>query len=944
LSKTESKTPAKLEIERLEAALEAAENRCLLLTRSMETPVFELDVDARVIDVTSRARDFATPSGSFLELLHADHHRGCLESIQEALTYDVSTLDTWLVRGAVRTRRIVWMFRALAGRSSVLVCGRDDTERALVADAATMALEEATSQRFRAELMLEGARQTISKPESGDPLRPIFENGRVLLDAPEVSIRYLQAPSERPVTDGDGHTSPLSDMNHWGSLVEPTSLAIAEGVREDLRRLERLACSRRRAVRLSKLDPADEKSDMLCVPVEAGNEVVATVTFRRHDQLFSDEDVELIAGFCELGTLAFTLHQTRDKLAANERLWRSIFERNGAVQLLIAPDDGRIIASNEAAAAFYGYSRQALCDMTIWNLCSGGADHMAQCFSHHGNGHAPHCTVPHRLANGDIRDCEVWSSRITVDGHTLIYAQVHDTTARHRAERALSRSEAERQAVVESAPVGLLLLSIDDDTLIVDEANPAAWSALDVDIAERGKRPAAQLAPELFSDELSTKLRDIARDGGRFREQQLEVERGESRLVFDLQATRASIGRVVVGLVDVTDRHRDQMAMQQLKQQTEMILESAGQGIFGIDPDGRFTFVNAAAARFLGYEAEELLGADCHALTHAGPVGVPHLRECCPILTACREGKACRTDDDTFRRKTGETFPVEYVSTPIWVGDDKPVGAVVVFDDITDRRRAEMQLRQLGMAIEQSHDTVVIMNPQGVVSYVNEAFVRATGYARHEVLGQRYLDSAPGKVDEEGHLALSESMAGCKSWHGRVTQQRKDGSELVEDVSFSPVRNRSGELVNFVAVKRDVSLEVDLSTKLVEAEKMQAIGLLAGGLAHDINNILATVLIAAHACDENPGTTEGTEALQNIITACHRGRSITRSLLSFAGKARPEREAPLAQRHHQRDAFAARSDLARSGDRLRLRPWVAPGRSRCWTGDAGHHQHLPQRG
>ena len=149
-------------------------------------------------------------------------------------------------------------------------------------------------------------------------------------------------------------------------------------------------------------------------------------------------------------------------------------------------------------------------------------------------------------------------------------------------------------------------------------------------------------------------------------------------------------------LSDLTERRRAEKALEELSRDRELILSSAGEGIYGLDRQGLTTFVNPAAAEMLGWNPDELLGKSQHAVihhTHAD--GSAYAAENCPIYAAFSDGAVHRVDDEVFWRKDGTSFPVEYVSTPICHPEDGLVGAVVTFRDITDRKAAEEALKQL---------------------------------------------------------------------------------------------------------------------------------------------------------------------------------------------------------------------------------------------------------
>jgi two-component system sensor histidine kinase/response regulator len=131
---------------------------------------------------------------------------------------------------------------------------------------------------------------------------------------------------------------------------------------------------------------------------------------------------------------------------------------------------------------------------------------------------------------------------------------------------------------------------------------------------------------------------------------------------------------------------------QRAEERTRLILDSADEGIYGMATDGRFTFVNAATCRMLGFTPEEMIGQQSHALIHHHrPDGSLYPAEECPMRAACRAGEVRRVDDEFLWRKDGTGFPVEYATTPI-IKDGRILGAVVSFTDITKRKRAEQEL------------------------------------------------------------------------------------------------------------------------------------------------------------------------------------------------------------------------------------------------------------
>lgn len=160
-----------------------------------------------------------------------------------------------------------------------------------------------------------------------------------------------------------------------------------------------------------------------------------------------------------------------------------------------------------------------------------------------------------------------------------------------------------------------------------------------------------------------------------------DLEQRVERRTFEISVANASLNR------EIAERIQAENETRQIKRQMELILESAGEGIFGLDMEGNVTFVNKAAARMLGWEADDLVGQAHHAIIHHTRTdGSPYPVDECPIHQAYRDGKVHFGDDEVFWKRDGSSFSVEYISTPI-LENRRLTGAVVVFRDLATYRK-----------------------------------------------------------------------------------------------------------------------------------------------------------------------------------------------------------------------------------------------------------------
>jgi len=169
------------------------------------------------------------------------------------------------------------------------------------------------------------------------------------------------------------------------------------------------------------------------------------------------------------------------------------------------------------------------------------------------------------------------------------------------------------------------------------------------------------------------------------------------------------IGAVVV-FNDICEQKKNELALKQAYADNRVLLEAAGEGIYGLDCQGLTTFVNPAAEAMLGWDAKDLIGQPMHSLLHHTRVDGSHFpKEECPIHAAFKDGEVRRVNDDLFWRKDGDSFPVDYTSTPIYK-NNKLAGAVIVFMDICERKKAEQALQDAYKEIEQMKERLEAEN------------------------------------------------------------------------------------------------------------------------------------------------------------------------------------------------------------------------------------------
>ncbi len=217
-------------------------------------------------------------------------------------------------------------------------------------------------------------------------------------------------------------------------------------------------------------------------------------------------------------------------------------------------------------------------------------------------------------------------------------------------------------------------------------------------------------------------------------------------------------------------------ALAAVEERSRLILESVGEGIFGLTAEGLMSFVNPAGARLLGYTPEEMVGHPMHALIHyAHSDGSPFPREECQMYMTTKDGQRRVVSDEVLWKKGGTSVPVEYSTTPI-IKDGKVVGTVVAARDITERQKAEKRLQFTQYAVDNAADAVFWIRPDGGLEYANNTACKSLGYTLEEMksmpISQVATEFDVGKLSElvealrEGNVITRETKHRTKD--GRI--------------------------------------------------------------------------------------------------------------------------------------------------------------------------------
>ena len=329
------------------------------------------------------------------------------------------------------------------------------------------------------------------------------------------------------------------------------------------------------------------------------------------------------------------------------------------------------------------------------------------------------------------------------------------------------------------------------------------------------------------------------------------------------------------------------------------LLEALPDAIVAVDREGTIVQVNSQTLALFGYSRGELVGQKVEILVPESyrPQHHQHREK----FTETPKTRRMGADLDLYgRRRNGSQFPVEISLSP--VSTEKGMFVLSAIRDISDRKRIAEELRRaneelhrrtaeqlgeyrsrLASIIDSSEDAIIGKGLDGIITSWNKGAERVYGYTPEEVVGKHISILAPSDRPDEIPEILKKIARGESVEHYESVRVTKDGQPLNVSISVSPLRDAKGEVVGASAIARDITAQRKAEGQLHQSQKMEAIGRLAGGVAHDFNNILAIISACTEFLrDRIDRAAESSQYVENIQKSIERGSSLTRQLLTFS--------------------------------------------------------------
>jgi len=568
--------------------------------------------------------------------------------------------------------------------------------------------------------------------------------------------------------------------------------------------------------------------------------------------------------------------KTEETLRTSEQFLSSIFR---AAPTGIGVAANRVFLTvNDRICSISGYTREELIGRNGRMLYPDDAEYewvgteKYNQINEHGTG-----TVETRWQRKDGQIIDILLSSTPINPQDLtagVTFTALDITQSKKADTALRGSEDRYRALIDLAVDGILLGSHEG---IITEANKYMCTVVGKKREDLIGKHISSLPFSRESLDKSPFRFDLLQKGEIVVSERTLIRADGSEIFFEMRTKMMPDGTYQSIYRDITERQKAEKALRESEEKFALAFAASPDSVnINRLEDGLYVEINKGFTDLTGYTREDVIGRTSLEIDIWQD---PADRQ--RMIDLLKQQGFCENFEARFRRKDGSLASALMSARTISLHNVPHL--ISITRDITQTQKDEADLKRLKVAIEHASEVIVITDAEGHIQYANPAFEKVTGYTIEDAFQQnpRFLKS--GMHTETFYSELWKTISSGQTWTGRLVNKKKNGTLYTEEATISPVFDSQRRIVNYVAIKRDITEHLKLEAQYLQAQKMESVGRLTGGVAHDFNNILAVILgYTEMALAQTDASQKLHTFLERIYDAANRSADIVRQLLAFS--------------------------------------------------------------
>ena len=568
---------------------------------------------------------------------------------------------------------------------------------------------------------------------------------------------------------------------------------------------------------------------------------------------------------------------TANKLLGDESYHRAIFEESPLPMMIHDITSQAFLGVNKAALEKYGYSREEFLKITINDIHP--IREQGESIPELRRPDGLPVVHKHKLKNGKLIPVATTSHELDYDGHKAVFTVIHDLNEESNGEAHIDEIKMTSRDFVEAMHMGFYrttpngfflevnsclagMLGYSRDELIAMGV-PKEFSFDHDDFQEGELGLAFPSKPETYYLRKKDGSQVVIDDFSRY------VQDEDGQVIY-----REGICQCI------ESNAAERKAELYNEQQSYTLIDHLPVAVL-IHGNWQIIYANPAASRLVAASyVNQIRGKFLTNFIHSDScsAAMEHIKS---VSDGSRRPHEA---DLKFVRMDGAVLNVKVTSVAITYLGRNVIQST--FLDVSEQKRLEEKLRLQNVALNAVANSIVVTDPKGKIEWVNPSFEKLSGYPASQAVGVRIgklLKS--GKQSESFYKDMWDTVLSGKKWNGQLINRRKDGTFYNENMTITPIQNDDGKICNFIAVKEDLTEQKSLEEELSQAQKLDVIGRLAGGVAHDYNNVLGVILGYGELIKNKFRDDESVRhQLDAIIAAAKRGANLTKRLLSLAHK------------------------------------------------------------